>query len=137
MDPLSAISNDASAPDEEYDVFSRTCPSRPTLEHITGRWGTLVIGALAAGPLRFNELGRRVDGVSQKMLSQTVHELERDGFVDRHVIASIPPHVEYSLTPAGTSIAEHLLALIEHLEGLMPDVLDARRRYDAEPATGS
>ncbi|MFC9918410.1 winged helix-turn-helix transcriptional regulator [Agromyces binzhouensis] len=126
---------DPSAPEggeQEYDVFARTCPSRPTLEHITGRWGALVLGALNDGPLRFNELGRRVDGVSQKMLSQTVHALERDGFVEREVMGTIPPHVEYSLTPIGRHTSKILVDLFSHLEGHMPNVLEARRRYDEQ-----
>ncbi len=66
-----------------FDVFSRECPSRSTLEHVTGRWGGLTLGALYEESLRFNELRRRVDGVSEKMLSQTLHALERDGLVLR------------------------------------------------------
>ena len=65
--------------DLPFNVFAKACPSRGTLEHVTGRWGTLTLGALHEGSLRFNELRRRVDGVSEKMLSQTLHALERDG----------------------------------------------------------
>lgn len=130
------VDSTASAPglgEDTYDVFARTCPSRPTLEHITGRWGALALGALgSSGPLRFNELGRRVDGVSQKMLSQTLHALERDGFVHREVVASIPPHVQYSLTPLGRRISSLLLNLFTQLEGNMREVLEARRLYDAD-----
>jgi DNA-binding HxlR family transcriptional regulator len=116
---------------DPYDVFARTCPSRPTLEHVTGRWGSLVLGALASGPMRFNELRRRVDGISQKILAQTLQSLERDGFVDRELISTFPMHVQYSLSPSGQAIAEHLVTLFSHLQDQMPGVLEAQRRYDA------
>jgi DNA-binding HxlR family transcriptional regulator len=120
-------------PDDDlaFDVFSRNCPSRGTLEHVTGRWGSLTIGALHEGAFRFNELRRRVDGVSEKMLSQTLHALERDGLVQREAQPTNPPRVDYELTtPLGHEVAERLLGLIHFLEGRMPEVLAARERYD-------
>jgi DNA-binding HxlR family transcriptional regulator len=119
-------------PDLAYDVFSKTCPSRGTLEHVTGRWGALTLSALAApeGSLRFNELRRRVDGVSEKMLSQTLQALERDGLVHRDAQPTNPPRVDYELTPLGREVAERLLALIHFVEGRMDEVLGARERYD-------
>ncbi|MFF1546163.1 winged helix-turn-helix transcriptional regulator [Streptomyces sp. NPDC058291] len=114
-----------------FNVFAKACPSRGTLEHITGRWGGLTLGALYEGSLRFNELRRRVDGVSEKMLSQTLHALERDGLVHREAQPTNPPRVDYELTPLGREVAERLLSLIHHLEGRMDDVLAARERYDA------
>ncbi|GHE07709.1 HxlR family transcriptional regulator [Streptomyces alanosinicus] len=116
--------------DLAYDVFAKACPSRGTLEHVTGRWGGLTLGALYEGSLRFNELRRRVDGVSEKMLSQTLHALERDGLVHREAQPTNPPRVDYELTPLGRQVAERLLALIHCVEGAMDDVLDARARYD-------
>ncbi|MCT2548857.1 MULTISPECIES: helix-turn-helix domain-containing protein [Streptomyces] len=113
-----------------FDVFSRQCPSRSTLEHATGRWGSLTLGALYEGGFRFNELRRRVDGVSEKMLSQTLHALERDGLVHRDARPTNPPRVDYELTPLGRQVAERLLALIELVEGRMPEVLAARTHYD-------
>lgn len=113
-----------------FDVFSKQCPSRGTLEHVTGRWGSLTIGALYEGSLRFNELRRRVDGVSEKMLSQTLHALERDGLVHREAQPTNPPRVDYELTALGRSVAERLLGLIHLVEGRMPEVLAARERYD-------
>ncbi|TKA11701.1 winged helix-turn-helix transcriptional regulator [Actinacidiphila oryziradicis] len=118
------------SPREAFDVFTRTCPSRSTLEHVTGRWGSLALGALREKPLRFNELRRRIDGVSEKMLSQTLHALERDGLVHREAQPTNPPRVDYSLTPLGGDTAERLLALIEFVEGRMPEVLAAQQRYD-------
>jgi DNA-binding HxlR family transcriptional regulator len=115
----------------EFDVFSRGCPSRETLDHVTGRWGILALGALADGTMRFNALRRRVDGVSEKMLAQTLHALERDGLVHREARPTNPPYVEYSLTPLGRETTERLHALIGLVEGRMPEVLAARERYDA------
>ncbi|MGW2523274.1 winged helix-turn-helix transcriptional regulator [Streptomyces sp. NPDC001617] len=116
--------------DLPFNVFAKACPSRGTLEHVTGRWGTLTLGALHEGSLRFNELRRRVDGVSEKMLSQTLHALERDGLVHREAQPTNPPRVDYELTPLGHEVAERLLDLIHLLEGRMDDVLAARMRYD-------
>ncbi|MEV1053109.1 winged helix-turn-helix transcriptional regulator [Streptomyces sp. NPDC059017] len=114
-----------------FDVFDRQCPSRGTLEHVTGRWGSLTLGALYESGSRFNELRRRVDGVSEKMLSQTLHALERDGLVHRDAQPTNPPRVDYELTPLGREVAERLLVLIRLVEGRMPEVLAARGRYDA------
>ena len=114
-----------------FDVFARNCPSRETMEHATGRWGTLALVALRDGTTRFNALRRRVDGISEKMLSQTLQALERDGLVLREARPTIPPHVEYSLTPLGAAVAGQLFGLIELLEGRMPEVIAARETYDA------
>ncbi|MEU1125653.1 helix-turn-helix domain-containing protein [Streptomyces sp. NPDC005899] len=114
-----------------FDVFSRQCPSRGALEHVTGRWGGLTLGALLESGARFNELRRRVDGVSEKMLSQTLHALERDGLVLRDARPTNPPRVDYELTPLGREVAGRLLGLIHLLENRMPEVLEARGRYDA------
>jgi len=113
-----------------FNVFAKACPSRGTLEHVTGRWGGLTLGALHEGSLRFNELRRRVDGVSEKMLSQTLQALERDGLVHREAQPTNPPRVDYELTPLGHEVAERLLGLIHLLEGRMGDVLAAREHYD-------
>ncbi|KUJ64626.1 HxlR family transcriptional regulator [Streptomyces albus subsp. albus] len=118
--------------DLPYNVFARNCPSRTALEHVTGRWGSLTLGALSDGSFRFNELRRRVDGVSEKMLSQTLHALERDGLVHREAQPTNPPRVDYRLTPLGEAVAERLMGLIQLVEDRMPAVLEARTRYDAE-----
>ncbi|MFD9503914.1 winged helix-turn-helix transcriptional regulator [Streptomyces sp. NPDC060035] len=113
-----------------FDVFSRNCPSREMLEHVTGRWGSLTLGALYGGSVRFNELRRRIDGISEKMLSQTLHALERDGLVHREAQPTNPPRVDYELTPLGREVTGQLLALIRLVQGRMPEVLDARGHYD-------
>src|SRR4051812_31594891 len=114
-----------------FDVFAKACTSRTTLEHVTGRWGILAMVALHEGTLRFNALRRRVSGVSEKMLAQTLQALERDGFVHREAQPTIPPKVEYSLTPRGHRTAALLLALIQDVEGQMPEVMEANAKYDA------
>ncbi len=114
-----------------FDVFAKNCTSRETMEHVTGRWGTLAMVALLDGTTRFNALRRRVDGISEKMLSQTLQALERDGLVLREARPTIPPHVEYSLTPVGRDVADKLLELIDLLESRMPSVMDSRAEYDA------
>ncbi|MER7279850.1 helix-turn-helix domain-containing protein [Dactylosporangium sp. NPDC000244] len=114
-----------------FDVFARNCTSRPVMETVAGRWGILTLAALHEGTHRFNELRRRVDGVSEKMLSQTLHALVRDGLVVREVHSAIPPRVEYSLTDSGTRIAAKLTELIELVEAEMPRISLAQERYDA------
>lgn len=113
-----------------FDVFARCCPSRPVLEHLTGRWGALVLAGLAHGPARFNALRRRVEGISEKMLAQTLQSLERDGFVHRRVQAVMPPSVQYSLTDLGSTTVVKLVDLIGHLESNMATVIAAQHRYD-------
>lgn len=120
----------------KFDVFARGCPARSTLEHVTGRWGILVLGGLDAGPSRFNALLRRVEGVSEKMLAQALQALCRDGFVHREVHTVFPPNVEYSLTPLGRETAAQVRSLIEHVEARMPQVLAANERYDQERMSG-
>ena len=112
------------------DVFGRDCLSRNTLQNVTGRWGILALAALNEGPYRFNALRRRVEGVSERMLSQTLQALERDGMVNRVVLESIPPKVEYSLTELGAEVATSLHSLIDLVENRMRDVYTAQRNYD-------
>ncbi|NDK89208.1 helix-turn-helix transcriptional regulator [Gordonia desulfuricans] len=134
-EPASPESGDGLTPEFadtlEADVFARNCASRDVLQNVTSRWGLLALAALAEGELRFSALRRRVDGVSERMLSQTLHTLERDGFVTRTVLQSIPPKVEYSLTDLGADVAGRLTAIIELVEGRVDDVSHARREYDA------
>ncbi|MBL1101212.1 winged helix-turn-helix transcriptional regulator [Streptomyces coffeae] len=120
--------------DLAFDVFAKACPSRGTLEHVTWKWGSLTLGALYESTLRFNELRRRIDGVSEKMLSQTLHALERDGLVHRDAQPTNPPRVDYRLTPLGSAVATRLLALINLVEERMPEVLEAQAVYDGTRA---
>ncbi len=105
------------------NVLAADCPSRPVLQHLTSRWGTLVMVALAAEPRRFAELRRTVGGVSERMLSQTLKELEACGFVLRVAHAVVPPHVDYSLTPLGHEAAGKLIALVTWIEDSLDRIL--------------
>ncbi|MGW0245886.1 winged helix-turn-helix transcriptional regulator [Nocardia goodfellowii] len=122
-------SADADDPTLEADVFARNCTSRPVLQNVASRWGTLALVALREGPYRFSALRRRVDGVSERMLSQTLQALERDGMVHREVHETIPPRVEYTLTELGAQVADHLEALIKVLETNLPRIAEAQAAY--------
>ncbi len=114
------------------NVLAVDCPSRPILQHLTNRWGTLVMVALATGPHRFAELRRKVGGVSERMLSQTLKELEADGFVLRTARPVVPPHVDYELTPLGREVAVHVVALAAWIEGALPEILAGKAALAAE-----
>lgn len=122
---------DGPAPDLVADVFARGCTSRAAFEDVTSKWASLVLLALGEGTFRFNALRRKVDGVSEKMLSQTLQALERDGMLTRDVVTAIPPRVEYELTPLGAAVAERLRALADLLEASVPQVAAARAEHAA------
>ncbi|NUT46062.1 MAG: helix-turn-helix transcriptional regulator [Saccharothrix sp.] len=113
------------------DVYDRNCPSRAIANHATGHWGSLVLGRLLGGSLRFGELRRAVTGVSEKMLAQTLQALERDGLVHREVHPVIPPRVDYSLTPLGAHAAERIGELFGWIEENLAAFTAAQRDYDA------
>ncbi|RII22217.1 putative HTH-type transcriptional regulator YybR [Streptomyces sp. YIM 130001] len=116
------------------DVFAADCASRGILEHVVSRWGVLVLASLLEGTLRFSALRRRIGGVSEKMLAQTLQTLERDGIVLREAKPVIPPHVEYSLTPLGRQAAHHVWTLAHWAESHVPQVESAREAYDEKRA---
>ena len=105
------------------DVMAAACPSRAILGHLTSRWGVLVMVALQSGTLRFSALRRRIGGVSERMLSQTLQQLEGDGFILRTAHDVVPPHVDYALTPLGVEAASHVAALAGWIEGNLPRIL--------------
>ncbi|MEU5611987.1 helix-turn-helix domain-containing protein [Streptomyces sparsogenes] len=107
------------------------CPARGVLEHVTSRWGVLVLGVLLGGTHRFSEVRRAIGGVSEKMLAQTLQTLERDGFVRREAHPVIPPHVDYSLTGLGEEAARRVWALAQWTGEKIPEVMAAREAYDA------
>jgi DNA-binding HxlR family transcriptional regulator len=113
-----------------WNPYLKACPTRQLLDRIGDQWTVLVIGALAAGPLRYTDLERRIDGISEKMLTQTVRALERDGFVTRTVQPVVPPHVEYQLTDLGRSLQAPIASLASWATGHMSEVLAAREEYD-------
>ncbi len=110
-------------------VFARDCTSRAAFEDVTGKWASLALIALADGTYRFGELRRRVDGVSEKMLSQALQSLERDGMLTRTVVTAIPPRVHYDLTPLGEQVAVHLRLLADVLEVAADDIGQARAEF--------
>lgn len=101
-------------------LLAAACPSREVLKHLTSRWGVLVLMVLAKGPHRFSAIRNRIGGVSERMLAQTLQWLEADGVVLRHDFRTVPPHVEYSLTPLGEAAAEKVTELADWIEESMP-----------------
>ncbi|QLE70245.1 helix-turn-helix transcriptional regulator [Streptomyces rectiverticillatus] len=116
------------------NAYFQTCPSRPVLSLLTSKWALLTVGALQQGPLRFNALRRSLDGVTQKMLTQALRTLERDGLVTRTVYPTIPPKVVYELTELGRSLTGLLTAIQDWSEKHQGEVLAARRTYDRRAA---
>jgi DNA-binding HxlR family transcriptional regulator len=107
------------------DVFVPNCPSRVLLDHVTSRWGVLVLVALSEGTMRWSEIRRRLQGVTEKMLAQTLHTLEADGLVLREAHPVIPPRVDYSLSNRGRDAAALLLPLVEWVIANTPDATEA------------
>jgi DNA-binding HxlR family transcriptional regulator len=123
---------------ELADVNAAACPSRTVLEHVTSRWGVLVLALLRdEGTLRFSELRRAIGGISEKMLAQTLQTLERDGFVDRRAQPVIPPHVDYSLTSLGKEAAELVWGLARWVERRLPEVRAAQDECDRRKAAAA
>ncbi|MFF7239905.1 winged helix-turn-helix transcriptional regulator [Streptomyces collinus] len=118
----------------DYDAFLRDCPTNQLLGRLSDKWVGLVVAALDPGPMRYSDIGRRIAGVSPKMLTQTLRALERDGIVSRTVTPSVPVRVDYELTPLGRSLAGLLTAVKNWAETHFDDVRAARERYDEEPA---
>jgi DNA-binding HxlR family transcriptional regulator len=113
------------------DPYAKNCGSRQVLDRIGDRWSVLVVLSLADGVKRYSELARRIEGVSQKMLTQTLRGLERDGLVTRTVHAEVPPRVDYALTDLGRSLLHLVSGLEVWATTHLGDVLAARTRFDA------
>lgn len=113
------------------NVYEKDCPTRLVLDHIADKWTALILWKLVDGPLRFNQIRRIVEGISQKMLSQTLKQLERDGLVTRRAFATVPVTVEYSVTPLGNSLAEKMAAVSLWAQDNIDSVLTAQANYDA------
>ncbi|MEV0108257.1 helix-turn-helix domain-containing protein [Nocardia sp. NPDC050799] len=114
----------------EDSVFRRDCPSRDIFEHLTGRWALLVLAALRPGSRRFHQLRDRIEGINEKMLSQTLRTLERDGLVKRTVVPVRPPQVSYELTGFGEEAARHLCGLITWIGASASEIRAAQERWD-------
>ncbi len=114
------------------NVYSADCPTRHILDRVGDKWAVLILLLLRHEALRFNQLRRGIEGISQKMLSQVLKSLERDGLVKRRAIATVPVTVEYSITPLGKTLAAAVDPLRDWAEHNLKDVLTAQRRYDAQ-----
>ncbi|GLY77440.1 winged helix-turn-helix transcriptional regulator [Actinoallomurus iriomotensis] len=115
-----------------YDAYLATCPARTLLDRISDKWVSLLLNALAGGPQRYSDLSRTVAGVSQKMLTQTLRSLERDGLVSRTVTPSVPVRVDYELTPLGVSLLPVMRAIKDWAETHIEEVAAAQGAYDAQ-----
>ena len=111
-------------------VYDPSCPTRETLARIADKWTLLVTGCLGGETKRFSELRRGIPGISQKMLTQTLRSLERDGLVTRTVYPTIPPRVDYALTPLGRSLDEPLAAVRTWAEANIAEIRDAQETFD-------
>lgn len=112
------------------NVYNPACPSRQILSRIGDKWTALIIGILQRGTIRFGALKREVSGISQKMLTQTLRNLERDGLVERQEFAEVPIRVEYSLTQLGRSLLPALIPLMQWSQEHLKEVETAQKRFD-------
>ena len=115
-------------------VNAHACPVREVLDRVAGKWSVQILVAAAHGPIRFTELERSIDGISRRMLTLTLRNLERDGLVTRTVHPTVPPRVEYELTPMARELYATLLSLTEWAERHRVTIAEARAAYDAEHA---
>ena len=104
-------------------ALTTSCPTRTVLDHVTSKWGVLLLVFLSDSSMRWGELRRAVEGISEKMLAQTLRTLETDGLVHREVTATVPPRVDYSLTPLGTDLVARLLPLMEWIVDNADDIV--------------
>lgn len=114
-----------------------TCTSREVLANLATKWAPLILRQLATGEKRYSELRGAIGGISEKMLAQTLRELERDGLISRTSYPVIPPHVVYALTPLGATCAAHVATLLGWIEQNVRDLREARARYDAALRSGT
>ncbi len=115
----------------EYNVFAENCPTRLVLDRLADKWAVLVLTLLSQETKRFNQLRREIEGVSQKVLSQVLKKLERDGLIARRAFATVPVTVEYSITDLGRTLTSTIGALARWAEDNMPEIMAAQMRYDA------
>jgi DNA-binding HxlR family transcriptional regulator len=112
------------------DVYAKDCPSRQVLDRIGDTWSVLILLALTHGPRRYSELQTKIEGISPKMLTQTLRGLERDGMITRTVYAVVPPRVDYELTKLGISLRDVVESLEIWADTHIEDVIEARSSYD-------
>ena len=112
------------------NAYSADCPTRQILDRVGDKWAVLILLLLREQPVRFNQLRRTIEGISQKMLSQVLKSLERDGLIRRRAIATVPVTVEYSITPLGRTLAVSVDALRLWAQAHIGEVIKAQKRYD-------
>jgi DNA-binding HxlR family transcriptional regulator len=117
-----------------YDVYDSGCPARAVLDHVGDKWALLVLNRLGEGPVRFNALRRDIHGLSQKVLSQVLKRLERDGLITREVFPTVPVTVEYALTGLGECLTANIGPLLRWAEANMEQIKTAQQAYDARMA---
>ncbi|MGE9551289.1 winged helix-turn-helix transcriptional regulator [Erwinia amylovora] len=115
------------------ELLDANCPSRDVLKRLTSRWSLLVLVALEEETLRFGELRRKIGGVSERMLAQTLRYMEEDGFVERIAYEVVPPHVEYRLTPLGHQVRDQVVGLADWIEMNLHQIMDHRRDFASSP----
>lgn len=113
------------------NIYSAACPARQVLNVIANKWATLIVVLLEKQTMRFAMLQRMIEGISQKMLTQTLRSLERDGLVTRTVYAEVPPRVEYALTPLGRTLCGPIVAIVEWSEANIDAITTAQQQYDS------
>lgn len=126
------MSTDSGLSDTQWNVLSESCPSRTSLARIANKWTAMIVIVLTDGPQRFGAIQQTVQGISGKVLTDTLRALERDGILTRHSYPENPPRVEYALTPLGRTLIPPLTALGRWAEEHFDEVLAARDRYDEQ-----
>jgi len=114
------------------ELFDANCPSREVLKRLTSRWSLLILVALENDTLRFSELKRKIGGISERMLAQTLRFMEEDGFVERIAYDVIPPHVEYRLTPMGQEVRGQVVGLADWVEMNLQQIMMHRQHFSGE-----
>jgi DNA-binding HxlR family transcriptional regulator len=114
----------------KWNVYDQNCPTRLALDRIADKWTVLIVGCLATGTRRFGELRRDITGISPKVLTQKLRELERDGIITRKIYASVPPKVEYTLTPLGKTLIDLLDSIRVWAESHIENLLEAQEEYN-------
>ncbi|MFE2290854.1 winged helix-turn-helix transcriptional regulator [Streptomyces sp. NPDC059452] len=128
MDAAAAVEPGPTPP--MSDAFTADCPARTVLNHVSSRWGVLILAALQDGPMRFYVLRDRIGGISEKMLSQNLRVFVRDGLIAREVEPTVPPQVTYALTPLGRELSATLNGLVEWITHRIGDIVAAREHHD-------
>jgi DNA-binding HxlR family transcriptional regulator len=132
MSPTKTQTRNGNKPVPSLDVFASDCPVRPILDDLTSRWATLVLAALMSRPHRFSQLAARIEGISEKMLSQTLRTLTRNGAVNRIVTPTVPIQVTYELTALGKELTLRLASLVAWIDDHTSTILEAQAAYDAD-----